>query len=57
MKCSYTLSGLKKKKTYYIKVRGYTLKKGKRLYGKWSTVKKVKVKKVNLKRGTKVLTL
>ena len=45
MKCSYTLSGLKKKKTYYIKVRGYTLKKGKRLYGKWSTVKKVKVKK------------
>ena len=30
MKCSYTLSGLKKKKTYYIKVRGYTLKKGKR---------------------------
>ncbi len=45
MKCSYTLSGLKKKKAYYIKVRGYTLKKGKRLYGKWSTVKKVKVKK------------
>lgn len=45
MKCSYTLSGLKKKKNYYIKVRGYTLKKGKRLYGKWSTVKKVKVKK------------
>ncbi|UYJ41846.1 hypothetical protein [Butyribacter intestini] len=45
MKCFYTLSGLKKKKTYYIKVRGYTLKKGKRLYGKWSTVKKVKVKK------------
>ena len=45
MKCSYTLSGLKKKKTYYIKVRGSTLKKGKRLYGKWSTVKKVKVKK------------
>lgn len=45
MKCSYTLSGLKKKKTYYIKVRGYTLKKGKRLYGKWSMVKKVKVKK------------
>ena len=45
MKCSYTLSGLKKKKTYYIKVRGYTLKKGKRLYGKLSTVKKVKVKK------------
>ena len=45
VKCSYTLSGLKKKKTYYIKVRGYTLKKGKRLYGKWSTVKKVKVKK------------
>ena len=34
MKCFYTLSGLKKKKTYYIKVRGYTLKKGKRLYGK-----------------------
>ena len=45
VKYSYTLSGLKKKKTYYIKVRGYTLKKGKRLYGKWSTVKKVKVKK------------
>ena len=45
MKCFYTLSGLKKKKTYYIKVRGYLMKKGKRLYGKWSTVKQVKVKK------------
>jgi hypothetical protein len=33
------------KKTYYIKTRTYVLNKGKKTYGKWSSVKKVKVKK------------
>lgn len=44
-KATVTLSKLKKKKTYYIKVRAYTKVNGKKVYGKWSTVKKVKIKK------------
>ena len=31
-------------KTYYIKVRAYKTVNGKKYYGNWSTVKKVKVK-------------
>ena len=34
-----------KKKTYYVRVRAYRKKSGKKLYGKWSKIKKVKVKK------------
>lgn len=35
---------LKKKKTYYYRVRGYATYKGKKYYSAWSTVKKVKTK-------------
>lgn len=44
-KNSYTLSKLKKGRTYYIKVRAYKKKNGKTYYGAYSTVKKVKIKK------------
>lgn len=36
---------LKKKKTYYFKVRGYKKVNGIKVYGKWSEIKKVKIKK------------
>lgn len=35
----------KKKKTYYIRVRAYKLDGSKKVYGSWSKVKKIKVKK------------
>ena len=44
-KTKYTVKKLKKKKTYYVRVRAYTLSNGKKVYGKWSSVKKVKIKK------------
>lgn len=44
-KTKYTVKKLKKKKTYYMRVRAYTLWNGKKVYGKWSSVKKVKIKK------------
>ena len=37
-----TLKKLQKKKAYYIRVRAYTQISGKKIYGKWSPVKKVK---------------
>lgn len=37
-----TLKKMQKKKTYYIRVRAYTRVRGKKVYGKWSSVKKVK---------------
>lgn len=37
-----TLKKLQKKKTYYIRVRAYTQISGKKIYGQWSPVKKVK---------------
>ena len=40
-----TIKKLKKKKTYYFRIRAYTLDGKKKIYGKWSTVKKVKIKK------------
>ena len=40
-----TLKKLKKKKTYFIRIRAYKIADGKKVYGKWSTVKKVKIKK------------
>lgn len=41
-----TFKNLKKKKTYYVKVRAYKIDSaGKKVYGKFSTVKKVTIKK------------
>ena len=40
-----TIKKLKKKKTYFVRVRAYKLVDGKKVYGKWSAVKKVKIKK------------
>lgn len=42
---SVTIKKLKKKKTYFVRVRAYKLVDGKKVYGKWSVVKKVKIKK------------
>ncbi|MEY8515911.1 LamG-like jellyroll fold domain-containing protein [Lachnospiraceae bacterium 29-84] len=42
---SVTLSGLKKNKTYYVKVRAYKTINGKRVYGLYSPKMKVKIKK------------
>lgn len=39
-----TVTGLKKGKTYYIKIRNYRKIDGKLHYGSWSSVKKIKVK-------------
>ncbi|MCR5467924.1 MAG: InlB B-repeat-containing protein [Lachnospiraceae bacterium] len=45
-KTSYTISGLKKGKTYYIRVRAYKKDSaGKKVYGKYTSVKKIKVTK------------
>lgn len=44
-KTSYTLTKLKNKTTYYIKVRAYKKQFGYKVYGEWSKIKKVKIKK------------
>ena len=44
-KKKYTVKKLKKKKTYYFRVRAYKLDGKKKVYGKWSKVKKLKIKK------------
>jgi uncharacterized repeat protein (TIGR02543 family) len=45
-KTSLTLKELKKKSTYYVKIRAYKLDSaGKKVYGKYSAVKKVKIQK------------
>ncbi len=41
---SKTVTGLKAKKTYYVRVRAYKTVNGKRIYSDWSSVKKVKTK-------------
>lgn len=41
---SSTIKKLKRKKVYYVKVRAYIVSSGKKTYGKWSAVKKVKIK-------------
>lgn len=41
-----TISSLKKNKTYYVRARAYKYDSaGQKVYGKWSAVKKVKIKK------------
>lgn len=42
---SVTIKGLKKKKTYYFRVRAYKMKNGKKLYGSWSSKKRIKIRK------------
>ncbi|MCH5269064.1 MAG: fibronectin type III domain-containing protein [Lachnospiraceae bacterium] len=44
-KTKVTIKKLKKKKTYYFRVRAYKLNGKTKVYGKWSSVKKVKIKK------------
>lgn len=44
-KTSVTLKSLKKGKTYYVRVRAYRTLDGKTVYGNWSNVKTVKIKK------------
>lgn len=44
-KITYTDKKVTKKKTYYYKVRAYKVVDGKKVYGSYSTVKKVKIKK------------
>lgn len=42
---SYTLKKLKKKKTYYVRIRALKKIGSKNVHGAWSKVKKVKIKK------------
>ena len=42
---SLTISGLTKKKTYYVRVRSYVVLNGVKKYSGWSAVKSVKIKK------------
>lgn len=44
-KLTFKAKKLKKKKTYYVRVRAYVISGGKKVYGKWSAVRKVKIKK------------
>jgi hypothetical protein len=43
-KVKVTIKKLKSKKKYYFRVRAYKIVNGKKVYGAWSAVKKVKVK-------------
>ncbi len=42
---SKTIAGLKKKKTYYVRVRAYKTSGSKKVYGNYSTIKKITIKK------------
>lgn len=44
-KTSMTIRKLKKKKTYYVRVRAFKVVNKKNVYGVWSAVKRVKIKK------------
>lgn len=44
-KVKYTIKKLKKKKTYYVRVRAYVMDGSKKVYGSWSKAKTVKIKK------------
>lgn len=41
---SATISGLKRKKIYYVRIRTYKTVKGKKYYSRWSKIKKIKTK-------------
>ena len=43
-KTSVTLTGLKSRKVYYVRVRAYNTSGGKKYYGSWSIKKKITVK-------------
>lgn len=43
-KTTYTIKKLKKKKTYYVKIRAFKTVGGKKLYGSYSKYKKIRVK-------------
>ena len=42
---SKTVKKLKKKSTYYVRVRAYTMDGSKKVYGKYSSIKKIKIKR------------
>ena len=44
-KLTVSIKKLKKKKTYYVRVRAYSMVNNKKKYGRWSKVKSVKIKK------------
>lgn len=44
-KPSYAIKKQKDQKIYYIRIRAYVVANGKKVYGSWSRVKKIKVKK------------
>lgn len=44
-KRKYTVKKLKRKKIWYFRVRAYKMNKKKKVYGKWSKTKKVKIRK------------
>lgn len=44
-KTTITIKKLKKKKRYFFRVRAYRKNAGKKIYGKWSKCKKIKIKK------------
>lgn len=44
-KANYTLTKLKNNTKYYVRVRAYRYQFGYKVYGKWSKIKKIKVKK------------
>ncbi len=44
-KTKYTIKKLTKKKTYYFRIRAYKIVSGDKKFGKWSAVKKLKIKK------------
>ena len=44
-KTSVTIKKLKKGKTYFFRVRAFKVVNGEMVYGKWSAVKKIKIKK------------
>ena len=42
---SVTIKGLKKKKTYYFRVRAYKKQSEKTVYSSWGSIKRIKIKK------------
>lgn len=44
-KNSITIKKLKRKKVYYVRVRAYRFERKRKIYGNWSTVKKITIKK------------